>query len=360
MNKINKIIFLNLIIFIISILILEIILRSALSIKHFKNPNVNYWQKTWYRFYQPSYVEFDDKLKYIPKIINLQKIDKPRWKKDSSITINKLKFRSNENNTLLNSKKRILTIGDSFTFGDQVSNNETWPSCLEKKTSITTDNAGLSGYGTAQAVRRGIIESNKRKYDYLIWSVLFGDFDRDINNDLIVKKNNKIKFNNFSKTKEKIIKRNKNLYDYLKEYLFIFYLTDREIVKKINNKFKNKDLDNIKKNKNKISIKPNKLVEFLVLNFKEIDIENKFILLQYGDQSETLPKIEKKILNKTVNKYKEILINIANNNNIIIIDTIELFNKFTDSEKRQLWFDHHTPKGNLFVCNFLIEKIDFN
>ena len=76
-------------------------------------------------------------------------------------------------------------MGDSFTVGDQVSNNETWPSCLEKKTSITTDNAGLSGYGTAQAVRRGIIESNKRKYDYLIWSVLFGDFDRDINNDLI-------------------------------------------------------------------------------------------------------------------------------------------------------------------------------
>ena len=113
MNKIIKVIFFNLIIFFICVLILEIILRSALSIKHFKNPNISYWQKTWYRFYHPTYVEFDDKLKYVPKIINLQNIDKPRWKKNSFITINKLRFRSNNNNYVLNSKK-ILTM-NSFT-----------------------------------------------------------------------------------------------------------------------------------------------------------------------------------------------------------------------------------------------------
>jgi hypothetical protein len=26
----------------------------------------------------------------------------------------------------------VLVVGDSFTFGDQVSNPETWPACLEK------------------------------------------------------------------------------------------------------------------------------------------------------------------------------------------------------------------------------------
>ena len=110
---------------------------------------------------------------------------------------------------------------------------------------------------------------------------MFGDFERDINNDLIIKENNEIKFKNFSKTKEKNIKRNKNIYDYFKEYSFIFYFADREIVKKINNKLINKDLENIKKNKRKVTVKPKELVEFLVYNFKEIDIENKFILLQY-------------------------------------------------------------------------------
>ena len=81
---------------------------------------------------------------------------------------------------------------------------------------------------------------------------------------------------------------------------------------------------------------------------------------QYTDQSENITKIEKNFHKFFINRYKEILLNVARKNNITIIDTLELFNKLTDIEKRQLWYDHHTPKGNLFVCNFLIEKIDFN
>ena len=54
--------------------------------------------------------------------------------------------------------KRILAVGDSFTFGAEVSDQSTWPSCLERKLKIITDNAGYPGYSAGQAVRKGIIE----------------------------------------------------------------------------------------------------------------------------------------------------------------------------------------------------------
>ena len=48
------------------------------------------------------------------------------------VTIRKDGFRSNgsEPPPLL---ADVLVVGDSFTFGDNVSDNETWPACLERK-----------------------------------------------------------------------------------------------------------------------------------------------------------------------------------------------------------------------------------
>ena len=39
---------------------------------------------------------------------------------------------------------------------------------------------------------------------------------------------------------------------------------------------------------------------------------------------------------------------------------MELFSNMTDFEKRKLWLDHHTPKGNLLICKFLLDNIKFN
>jgi hypothetical protein len=50
--------------------------------------------------------------------------------------------------------KPILAVGDSFTWGDQVSDDETWPSYLERTLGKRIVNAGVAGYGVDQAVLR--------------------------------------------------------------------------------------------------------------------------------------------------------------------------------------------------------------
>lgn len=74
----------------------------------------------------------------------------------------------------------MLAIGDSFTFGLFVADDQTWPACLERETGQPVANAGVSGYGTAQAVRRGQIVAEGAGYDTVILSILVGrDLTRD-------------------------------------------------------------------------------------------------------------------------------------------------------------------------------------
>lgn len=74
----------------------------------------------------------------------------------------------------------ILVAGDSFTFGDQVSNHETWAACVERKLGRKVDNAGVFGFGAAQAFKRATLELEKRPYNTLVLSILVGgDLERD-------------------------------------------------------------------------------------------------------------------------------------------------------------------------------------
>ena len=79
------------------------------------------------------------------------------------------------------SKKHVLTVGDSFTFGDQVHNSQTWPACFARKTGLDVWNGGVGGYGAAQALLRAEqAVANQGPFDTLIWSITVGpDFRRD-------------------------------------------------------------------------------------------------------------------------------------------------------------------------------------
>jgi lysophospholipase L1-like esterase len=48
----------------------------------------------------------------------------------------------------------ILAVGDSFTYGDEVGDGETWPAELQRLTGRPVLNAGVSGYGFDQIVLR--------------------------------------------------------------------------------------------------------------------------------------------------------------------------------------------------------------
>ena len=289
----------------------EILLRSYLSIKHIKNPHISYWGKTWYRFDHLKFSKFDENLISVLTEASYKNVDIPRWKKNSNITINKNGFRENKNPiTEYKNKKKFLVTGDSFAFGEQVSDNETWPSCLERKTKLKVNNGSHPGYSTGQSLRKALIESNKEKYDYFIWSIFFDDFRRDVNNKFIIKKNNELYFNKFKeidKTKSQINK--KKIYHYLKEFSFVTYIFDRKIMKKFNETQKQIKFEPVLGDR--INYTKEEQIKFLINEFLKIQIDKKYILLQYSDQSENSKKSTRDRHNEISKKYFKSLIDIS-------------------------------------------------
>ena len=69
-------------------------------------------------------------------------------------------------------KLRILILGDSFTFGDEVSDNETWPAVLEKIANKKVVNGGVFGYGIDQSFLRMKVLVAKYNPDIVIFSFI--------------------------------------------------------------------------------------------------------------------------------------------------------------------------------------------
>jgi lysophospholipase L1-like esterase len=98
---------------------------------------------------------------------------------DATVTIRQ-GVRVNTDFTPTSIDDAILAVGDSFVFGDQVSDDETWPALLERRLNRRVANGGVSAYGTAQAVLRAERLLNSGPYSLLILSILVNtDFWRD-------------------------------------------------------------------------------------------------------------------------------------------------------------------------------------
>jgi hypothetical protein len=72
----------------------------------------------------------------------------------------------------------ILAVGDSFTFGDQVSDHETWPAYLESMLQVPVHNAGVFGYSLGQAVLRAEQILERSHHRWLIVSFVPDDISR--------------------------------------------------------------------------------------------------------------------------------------------------------------------------------------
>ncbi|MDP3939512.1 MAG: hypothetical protein Q8R92_15440 [Deltaproteobacteria bacterium] len=83
------------------------------------------------------------------------------WK--TTVTITEDGFRSNGRGTPPTGGPPVVAVGDSFTFGDEVSDGETWPAYLEQALGRPVLNAGVFGYGLDQAVLRAeaIVETTR-------------------------------------------------------------------------------------------------------------------------------------------------------------------------------------------------------
>jgi hypothetical protein len=121
---------------------------------------------------------FDPLLGHVPREGFSSIINASGWV-NAKVTITQDGFRSNgsEPPPL---PADVLVVGDSFTFGAQVSDSETWPACLERKLGRGVDNGGVYNYGTAQALRRASLKLAEKNYTDLVLSTLVGsDFERD-------------------------------------------------------------------------------------------------------------------------------------------------------------------------------------
>src|SRR5262249_51171910 len=183
-----KIVVVNLVVFLFLLIVAEILARSVWTVQSCIKSECDFSRfaglkvRTIYRATSPiGFTRFDELLGYVPRAGFSASINAAGWHGDK-LTIRNDGFRSNgsEPPPL---PAEVLVVGDSFTFGEQVSDNETWPACLERRLGRGVDNGGVSGYGTAQALRRASLKLAEKSYTTLVLSTLVDPYDWNFGRD---------------------------------------------------------------------------------------------------------------------------------------------------------------------------------
>lgn len=86
-------------------------------------------------------------------------------------------IRKNGNQDLVLLPKQILAVGDSFTFGSDVSDDESWPAQLEELLGRPVYNAGVGGFATDQIVLAGERLMDAFEPEILLLGILEGDVE---------------------------------------------------------------------------------------------------------------------------------------------------------------------------------------
>jgi hypothetical protein len=165
---------------IFSLFALEIGLRAFIALRAYKEgSSYQYtYQLTNFRNHwisstnSNSLSPFDPELGWVPV--------KQAWKGDRGIveTILENGIRSNGSGEFSDSTESILAVGDSFTFGDQVSDSETWPAQLERLSGRKVINAGVSGYGLDQSFLRARRFLSRDRFSTVIFGFIPDDIRR--------------------------------------------------------------------------------------------------------------------------------------------------------------------------------------
>lgn len=116
---------------------------------------------------------FDKQLGWIPEKGNHKK---NVW--NTRVTILNDGIRSNGKNEITLNGETILAVGDSFTFGDQVSNDETWPARLEAISKTRVINGGVFSYGIDQSYLRMQALASKYRPTIIVFSFIPADIYR--------------------------------------------------------------------------------------------------------------------------------------------------------------------------------------
>ena len=95
-----------------------------------------------------------------------------------SVTIDAAGLRSCGDGANAGAARAILAVGDSYTFGEEVSDTETWPAQLQRLSGRRVLNGGVSGYGFDQIVLRAEQLAERHKPSMIIVGFIADDIRR--------------------------------------------------------------------------------------------------------------------------------------------------------------------------------------
>lgn len=366
-RKLTKIIYINIIVFITLLFSLETshrFLKLVLSCKH----NCDFSVLSFKPYKESIFLGLskkDSKLGYENAPNFSQLINIRGWNK-TWVSTDKNGLR-NSSPKSIKSLYSILTVGDSYAFGAQVSDKDTWQSCLNinfKNKQFL--NAGVNGYGTAQAILRAEKLYPIIQPDALMVQTTVGrDFRRDklsIRSGFVKpylsktsKKNIEIIFpDSFDIPNTKYSdKKSLKFKDFLiVNFTFLDRLPSNKFFKNLLENYHESKLkltSNISRNgKNPASIK--EIINWSINRANSLDV-NAIWLLQYP------AKIDDNVLIE-----RDLLKSVLQENNVTYIDTYEfLHGKLNMSTPiRKLWRGHHTPLGNERVCKTILNSGKYN
>jgi lysophospholipase L1-like esterase len=109
-------------------------------------------------FRRSAYVEYDAQLGHAPRGPAVH--DMTGWR----ATITAAGLRGNGRPAPAGAP--LLAVGDSFTFGDQVGDAETWPAQLEARLGVAVANGGVSGFGLVRGLLIALIPDDIERCEY--------------------------------------------------------------------------------------------------------------------------------------------------------------------------------------------------
>ncbi|WP_157635076.1 SGNH/GDSL hydrolase family protein [Vibrio rhizosphaerae] len=304
-----------------------------------------------------NFFKTNQQLGYIPTPGFNQIINFRHWP-HVKVSIDENGYRNNDNNGI--DTHAILAVGDSFTFGDQVSNRDTWPSCLERSLNKGITNAGVSGYGAAQAIKRAAMILTTSHYDTVILSILLNDdFHRD-------------KMDYFSGLPRPAVITRHGISEWasltldakgskwnpaqlphslrLLKYVWRYSIVGATLIDRIS-AMKGKSIDWTGRrltHKHPDAAPIDDIIKFTLEQLSRLPVAEKYVLFQYSQGDLFNPEIE---------KIRHRVTNAAQRQHINVLDSFNYLKTATEVAPSPIWDGHHTAYGNQLVCQFIAENM---
>jgi len=153
---------------VVGLVVLELGLRAWSGVWIAKWPNFVLGARTVHNSREEQRLVDDDRLGYVPRPGYVAR----------GVTFDADGLRRNGDAAVTRADRSILATGDSYTYGDEVSDGETWPAHLQALTGARVLNAGVSGYGFDQSVLRAEMLANKHHPTAIVVSFIADDIRR--------------------------------------------------------------------------------------------------------------------------------------------------------------------------------------